>query len=640
MARTLVGLDIGSSGLRAAEFSVGNRRLRLRRFAQLELPAGVVRAGTVVDPDALTAALVELWSIGRFRSKTVALGVANAGVLVRQMDLDWMAPSDFSKALRYQVEDALPMAVDDANLDYHLLDDVEVPGEDGAPRRVARVLLVAAAREMVDAFVGAVDRAGLRAVSVDLVPFALVRSAVMSAPSVTPDDAPLEALVDIGFDVVTLVVHQSGQPRYVRMLPGVGSDAISQAIRERYDWTWEEAERTKVVVGLAGHSTLKPEVPRADGLDHPAQRVVGAEAEALASEIATTLDYVRDADRPDIARVLLAGAGSRLAGLPELFEERLGVPVERMALTDRVRRPLRGRDDESDDISVMIAAGLCLRAKSTRGVGRPSRQGSMSRKRTSASEAAPLAEAKRKHGAQVLPSVNLLSPWAFERIAVRQLRTRFAISCLMVVSAAVAAWGLQSMRIADAEDLLTVENAETSRLTERTNVLQPVRTFIAGVEQQKVTVSEAMASEIYFSNVLDSMSEAVPAGAVLDSLVVTLAPPPPAPVPAPAEEGSEEDSPTPAPAVPAVASPCPGPDPFQTLPVVGCITLSGSAGSRAEVGAFVVALGADESFVEPFISTTTTADAAKVTFSGSVGLSEKVFSARYAALEQMLVGKG
>lgn len=360
MARTLVGLDIGSSGLRAAEFSTGSRRLRLRKFAQLDLARGVVRAGVVVEPEALTDALAELWSIGKFTTKTVALGVANAGVLVRQMDLDWMAPGDFDKALRYQVKDALPMPVDDANLDYHLLDDLEVDGEDGVSRRVARVLLVAAAREMVDAFVGAAGRAGLRAVSVDIVPFALVRSALMSSAVSADEDAPLEALVDIGFDVVTLVVHQGGQPRYVRMLPGVGSDSITQAIQQQYDWTWDEAERTKIAVGLAGHAAVKPETPRADGLEHPAQRVVAVEAENLAAEIATTLDFVRDADRPDLARVLLAGAGSRLGGLPQLLQDRLGVPVERMTLTDRVRATGRGRDEDVDDMSLMIPAGLCL----------------------------------------------------------------------------------------------------------------------------------------------------------------------------------------------------------------------------------------------------------------------------------------
>lgn len=245
-----------------------------------------------------------------------------------------------------------------------------------------------------------------------------------------------------------------------------------------------------------------------------------------------------------------------------------------------------------------------------------------------------------------LPSVNLLSPWALERIAVRRLRIRFMVGCLGLVVAVAAAWGVQTMRVADAESLLVTEDAETSRLAEQTNELQPVKAYVAGVEQQKVAVSGAMGTEIYFSKVFEAMSVAAPDGVVLDSLVVVLAPPPPAPVPAPAPaEGSDKDKDedggqaTPAPAAPATPPLCPGPDPFQTREVVACITLSGSAGSRAEVGAFVVALGADDSFVEPFISTTTTSDASQVTFSGSVGLSEKVFSGRFADLDAWLTGK-
>lgn len=259
---------------------------------------------------------------------------------------------------------------------------------------------------------------------------------------------------------------------------------------------------------------------------------------------------------------------------------------------------------------------------------------------------APKAAAKRKPSVPpALPSVNLLSPWAFERLAVRRLRIRFVAGGVALVLLAAALWGFQAMRVADAESLLTIEHAETARLAEKTKELQPVKTYLAGVEQQKATVSGAMGTEIYFSKVLAAMRDAAPPGVVLDSIVVTLAPAPTTPVaaaPSPdsgQESGEEDGAPAPAPTAPATPSLCPGPDPFQTRRVVACIELSGSAGSRAEVGAFVVALGADDSFVEPFISTTTTADAARVTFSGSVGLSEKVFSGRYAELETWLTGK-
>jgi type IV pilus assembly protein PilM len=356
MARTVVGLDIGSSGIRAAEFTVG-KRPSLRTFTSVPLPPGTVRAGVVTDTDALVEALKTLWAEGKFKSRSVVLGLANTSILVRQMDLDWMPAADFAKALRYQVEDALPMPVDDANLDYHLLEEVEVPGEDDEPRRISRVLLVAAAREMVDGFVHAVHQAGLRPVSVDIIPFALVRATC----SGTEPGAAAEAIVDIGFDTVKVVVHQGGQPRYVRMIPDLGSDAITRALQARYDWTWEDAERTKVKAALPGFADADAATPTADGLDHPAQRVIAAEVETLVAEVRTTLDFFRDAgDEPSVlSRVLLTGAGTRLGGLRELMEERLGVPVGRLDVRDRIRAPRRARMTEDEQIALAIPAGLC-----------------------------------------------------------------------------------------------------------------------------------------------------------------------------------------------------------------------------------------------------------------------------------------
>lgn len=365
MPRTQVGLDIGSSGVRAAEFAPGRRRPTLRRFARVALAPGVVRAGTVVDGEALTAALRKLWAEGKFSSKAVNLSVANASVLVRQLDLDWMPEVDFRKALRYQVQDVLPFSVDEANLDHHLLEELEVVGEDGKPRRVSRILLVAAAREMVDSYVDAARAAGLRVTSVDLLPFALLRAL---APLPRDESAVTEAIVDVGADVVCVVVHTGGVPRYVRMIANLGGDTITRAVQERYDWTWEDAERTKIYVGLPGHAHLDPTqagtiTPRSDGLDHAAQQVVEVAATALADEISTTLDFYRasategDGDGAAIGRVLLTGSGSLLGGFAEHLAKRLDVPVEPLDVLAHVRVPHRVA---LDDPSVLaVPAGLC-----------------------------------------------------------------------------------------------------------------------------------------------------------------------------------------------------------------------------------------------------------------------------------------
>jgi type IV pilus assembly protein PilM len=358
MASTVVGLDIGSSGVRAAEFKVGARGACLRRFATTPLPPGAVRAGVIADVPAVAEALRELWSKGRFSTKEVTFGIANDGVLVRQMDLAWMPPADFRKALRYQVADALPVSVDEANLDYHLLDEITVPGEDeGQTRRMARVLLVAAAREMVDGFVEAVRSAGLRARRADLLPFALIQAARPGS------DLHTEAIVDIGADTVSVVVHQGGQPRFVRMITGLGGDTITRALQDRYDWSWEDAERTKIVVGLPPTEGPAGAETDQDRPEHPAQHVVAERVADLLAEVRATLNFFLDSDSAEadtLARVVLAGSGSRLGGLAEVMALGLGVPVEPLEVLAGVRRRRRLDVDADQEARLAVAAGLCM----------------------------------------------------------------------------------------------------------------------------------------------------------------------------------------------------------------------------------------------------------------------------------------
>ncbi len=243
----------------------------------------------------------------------------------------------------------------------------------------------------------------------------------------------------------------------------------------------------------------------------------------------------------------------------------------------------------------------------------------------------------RQSAHPVVPTVNLLSPWVFDALQTRRLRRRFAVGAALLELLSGAGWAVQELRIGQAEQVLTVEQAETARLTAETNTLAPVRVYVATVEGQNATVSQTMANEVLTSRILAALSEATPDGATVASVAVTVAPPPPAPAPpAPAEGAEGEEAPPPPPPAPPGESPCPGPDPFNTRTVVGCVTLSGTADSRATVGSFVIRLGGERLFVEPFINTTTTAEGDEVSFTGSVGLSDKALSGRYADLDALL----
>ena len=137
-----MGLDIGTSGVRAAELTTGKGGATLERFGQVALPAGAVRDGEVIDAAVVAQAIRQLWAQAKFSTKKVVVGVANQKVVVRQVDLPWLPVKELRSSLAFQVQDFIPMPVEQAILDFHPLD--EFTNDQGA--RMLRVLLVAAAR--------------------------------------------------------------------------------------------------------------------------------------------------------------------------------------------------------------------------------------------------------------------------------------------------------------------------------------------------------------------------------------------------------------------------------------------------------------------------------------------------------------
>ena len=124
MATRVIGLDIGSFAVRAAELTVGGGQPQLLRFGQVSLPAGAMRDGEVADAGAVSSALRRLWSEGGFKNKKVVVGVANQRVIVRQAELPAMTEPDLRAALRFEAQELIPIPVEDAILDFQILEPV------------------------------------------------------------------------------------------------------------------------------------------------------------------------------------------------------------------------------------------------------------------------------------------------------------------------------------------------------------------------------------------------------------------------------------------------------------------------------------------------------------------------------------
>ncbi|QBI21522.1 type IV pilus assembly protein PilM [Egibacter rhizosphaerae] len=343
---TTIGLDIGSTAVRAAQVSTGRGLPKLERLGQVLLPAGAVRDGEIEDPEAVAEAIRTLWSTYKLKGKKVALGLANQQVVVRQMDLPSLPENELRESLDFQVQDTIPIPTDQAVLDFVVLDEYE--GPEGEP--LTRILLVAAQRTMVDSLVDVAQRAKLEPTLLDLDAFAVLRS--MGGSEFIGGEGA-ELLIDVGGSVTNLIVHENGRPLFVRILL-MGGDDITSTLTASLGLSFEQAEQLKAQHGY--HDDPQDDVGT----------LISERATRFVDEIRGSIDYYHaQVEAIPVRRAMLAGGGSLLPRLADQLSDALGVEVTRGRPTAELetdKAPTApGELDEAEPF-LAVAIGLAMGA--------------------------------------------------------------------------------------------------------------------------------------------------------------------------------------------------------------------------------------------------------------------------------------
>ncbi len=344
MPKTRIGLDVGSTAVRAAELAEGSPP-SVVRAAQVPLPAGAVENGEVREAEAVSEALRELWTRGGFKSRKVWMGVGNQRVVVREIALPTMPEKELRQSLGFQVQEFIPMPVDEAVLDYHLIEEVEIDG-----RQMLRLLLVAAQKVMVDTLIGAATNAKLEPMGLDLVPFAMVRAVGATGAGMELEQTGGEAIVDVGAHVTNIVVHAAGETRFVRILPSGGRD-ITLAIARALSVDDEVAERLK-----RGEIVDEVDVTPQQALEVAMQR-----ATQFVDEIRSSLEfYTAQTQGARIDRLLISGGGSKLEGFIDILRQRIPVTVEPGRVFSKVGSQLSLSEDAQTEAEPVLATAVGL----------------------------------------------------------------------------------------------------------------------------------------------------------------------------------------------------------------------------------------------------------------------------------------
>lgn len=344
-----VGVDIGSSAVKAVALRKGRGGWSLLAAGESPLPAGSVHEGTVAEPAAVSETVSQLLDSMRLRRAKVASALSGHAIIVKRLSLPAMSEAELGDAIPWEAEQYIPFDLSEVQLDYQVVSQ----GGD-ASKTGLDVLLVAAKKDRIDDRAGVIAQTGRRPVVLDIEAFALANAYQMNYPERTD---PLAALIHIGRGVTIVCLLERGEPIFTRDI-SIGGHIHVDALRRDLG-SAELGEE-------AANRILHGEFPR----DVNPEQVAGVLREASAQlvlEVRKTIDFYRaTAPVEKLSRIVLSGGAWQAVGLVDLLASEFGAPVDVFDPFRRVAKPARAIGADLAGPSYAVAVGLAMRNEGDR----------------------------------------------------------------------------------------------------------------------------------------------------------------------------------------------------------------------------------------------------------------------------------
>ena len=339
--RSLVGLDIGSSSVKAVELKKTKDAFELLSVGLEPLSPETVVDWAIIDALSVSAAIDRIYASQKVKNKNVATSVSGHSVIIKKINLPMLEEDELYDQVYADAGQYIPFDIADVSLDYQVLE----PSPAGDTQEV---LLVAVKRDKINNYQSALIGRTLGLVDVDA--FALQNT---YETNYQPDAESTAALLNIGASVMNINIVRGGVPLFTRDV-SVGGNQYTDALQKELELTFEDAENLKRGQALAGIS------------DEQKAAVLRSVSEILVLEIQKTFDFFRaTAGAAQIGHIYAAGGAARTPALLDMLREEFQMPVDELDPFRRVTyNPAKFSDEYVKEIAPRLAVcvGLGLRS--------------------------------------------------------------------------------------------------------------------------------------------------------------------------------------------------------------------------------------------------------------------------------------
>ncbi len=304
--KTIVGLDIGSSCIKAVELKRSRGGVELAHLGVEPRASDVVVDSMIMDSPSVSSAITKLFNENAIKVRSVATSVSGHSVIVKPISIPTRSESELADSIKTEAAQHIPFDIDVVNIDYQVLsEDLTGPQMD--------LVLVAVKKDKILNYTNVLNMAGKTPAVVDIDAFALQNCYEYNyepAPTTTV------ALLNIGASVMNINIVKGNKPLFTRDV-SVGGHQYTDSLQKELDLSFDDAEALKLgqKVGTVSEDAKTP--------------ILQQVTEIIVLEIQKTFDFFRaTAAGEHIERIYLAGGSSKVAGLMEALRQEFSLPVE------------------------------------------------------------------------------------------------------------------------------------------------------------------------------------------------------------------------------------------------------------------------------------------------------------------------
>ena len=301
------GFDIGRSSIKIMQVSQKNKQSTVVGYGTAVFDTGAVVNGVIVNPEVIIIAaheLIEKHMVGKLTTKHVAVSLPNAHSFSRVITLPKMNQKDLKNAVSLEVDQSIPMPIDDLYYDYSIARTLE----DGS----IEVQVVACPKEIIDSYLVVFEALGLEISLIESNIAAVTRIVVHAEAH---DVSTL--IIDIGSTACDLSIYDGTAIRATGTVDCSG-ERITQHIADALGVSLQQAHSIKTRYGLE-LSKKQDKIVKA----------VEPELNKLINEIRKVIRYFgdRESSGEPIGQIIILGGGANLPGLSTHITDRTRVPT-------------------------------------------------------------------------------------------------------------------------------------------------------------------------------------------------------------------------------------------------------------------------------------------------------------------------